>query len=160
MSNLANSRSHEAIKAQRNDDENKLRHEATLFYASELGFVEQIETMINDGCVVRRNKEGEKVKEWGVSAEILETLDGHLFIRITQDVNENYDNNYSDNYERIYDTNDVTEELNEPLDFVEWDMTDENIGDLFEQQVLESNDILVNLGLINIIKNINTEKNG
>ena len=75
MSNLANSRSHEAIKAQRNDDENKLRHEATLFYPSELGFVEQIETMINDGCVVRRNKEGEKITEWGVSAEILETLD-------------------------------------------------------------------------------------
>ena len=39
-------------------------------------------------------------------------------------------------------------------------MTDENLGDLFERQVLEGNDILVNLGLINIIKNINTEKNG
>jgi hypothetical protein len=153
MSNLANSRSHEAIKAQRNDDENKLRHEATFFYASELGFVEQIETMINDGCVVRRNKEGEKVKEWEVSAVIRETLDGHLFIKIFQDVNENYDNNYSDNYERIYDK--VWDDTH-----VEWDMTDENIGDLFEQQVLGSNDILVNLGLINIIKNIKSEKNG
>ena len=160
MSNLANSRSHEAIKAQRNDDENKLRHEATLFYPSELGFVEQIETMINDGCVVRRNKEGEKITEWGVSAEIRETLDGHLFIRIFQDFNENYDNNYSDNYERIYDNiNDYSDGACEEA-HVEWDMTDENLGDLFERQVLKGNDILVNLGLINIIKNINTEKNG
>lgn len=144
MSNLVNSRtgyhdSHEAIKTQRNDDSNALNHQVALFYPSELGFVEQIKTMIDEGCVICRNNEGEKVEEFAVTAEIDETPDGHLFIEITQDITDDYDD------DDIY---------------VNWGMTGEHIGDLFENVVERKDDLLVNLGLINIIKNINTEKNG